>query len=52
LEQSSNLEQWQPIPMTSGSGIPVFGDGLETLRWTVPVSTDAQRYFRLRLRLR
>jgi len=51
-EQSSNLEQWQPISITSGSGIPVFGDGIETLRWTATGNSDAQRYFRLRLQPR
>jgi hypothetical protein len=51
-ERSSDLEQWQPIPISHGSGIPVFEGGLETLRWTVPASTQAQEYFRLKLRLR
>jgi hypothetical protein len=51
-EQSDDLRRWKPIPGTSGSVQGVFGDGIETLRWTVPGNTDAQRYFRLRLQLR
>ena len=51
-ERSDDLEQWQPISISHGSGIPVFEGGLETLHWTVPASTQAQEYFRLKLRLR
>jgi hypothetical protein len=51
-ERSDDLEQWQPISISHGSGIPVFEGGLETLHWTVPASTQAQEYFRLKLRWR
>jgi len=51
-EQSNDLKQWKPIPGTSESARGVFGEGIETLRWTVTGNSDAQRYFRLRLQLR
>jgi hypothetical protein len=56
-EHSGDLKDWEPLATgingsTGISGVTVFSQGLETLRWTLPADPGSQRFYRLRLKLR